>query len=78
MKRFNNLSKIQFTMVDIQVGVGNHEFDKAFILYKKKTVNHIKEDSWGYSAIVSGTHNYEVSVSETSYGLFLQKILPVL
>jgi len=66
-KVINNLLKIQFTISDIQIGVGNLEFDKAFSLYKKGSVNNIKEDYFGFSAIVSGTHDYEVNVSSSSY-----------
>jgi hypothetical protein len=59
--------KPQFTIVDIQLGVGDFEFNKAFVLYQKGAVNNIKEDFLGYKAIVSGTHDYEVSVSLSSY-----------
>ena len=66
-KVINSLFKIQFTIPDIQIGVGNHEFDKAFSLYQKGSVNNIKEEYFGYNAIVSGTHDYEVNVSSYSY-----------
>jgi DNA-binding transcriptional ArsR family regulator len=34
-KNMNNLSKIQFTISDIQIGLGDHEYDKALALYQK-------------------------------------------
>ena len=57
----------QFTVSDIQIGVGDHEFQKALALYKKGAVKNIEEDFSGFSAVVSGTHEYEVSMSVTSY-----------
>jgi len=57
----------QFTVSEIQLGVGDSEFKKAFALYKKGAVKHIKEDFFGYSAIVSGTHDYVVNINLTSY-----------
>ncbi len=57
----------KFTISDIQLGVGNLEFEKAFALYKKGAVNHLEKDFLGYSAIVSGTHDYIVNVSLVSY-----------
>lgn len=57
----------KFTISDIQLGVGNAEFEKAFALYKKGAVNYIEKDFSGYSAIVSGTHDYIVNVSLVSY-----------
>ncbi len=63
----NNLSKIQFTISDIQIGLGDHEFDKALALYQKGCVKKIKENYLGYDAIVSGTHDYKVSVSSSFY-----------
>ena len=57
----------QFTIADIQLGVGDNEFKKAFALYEKGTINCLKKDFSGYSAIVSGTHDYIVNVSSISY-----------
>lgn len=57
----------KFTVSDIQLGVGDHEFKKAFALYEKGAVSNIKKDFLGYSAIVSGTHEYIVNVSSDSY-----------
>ncbi len=57
----------QYTIADIQLGVGDHEFNKGLNLYNDGVVNHIKKDFSGYSAIVSGTHDYIVNVSLTSY-----------
>lgn len=57
----------KFTVSDIQLGVGDHAFKKAFDLYKKGAVKHIEKDFLGYSAIVSGTHDYEVNVDSSSY-----------
>lgn len=65
--KINNLSKLQFTIFDIQISVGDHEFNKALALYEKGAVSNIRDDFWGYSAIVSGTHDYEVNVSSSSY-----------
>jgi hypothetical protein len=57
----------KFTVSDIQLGVGDHEFKKAFALYDKGAVNYIAKDFSGYSAIVSGTHDYIVNVSCVAY-----------
>ena len=56
----------KFTISDIQLGVGDHEFKKGLDLYEKGSVNHIEKDFSGYSAIVSGTHDYTVNVSLVS------------
>jgi len=57
----------QFTLIDIQLGVGNQEFEKGMLLYKKGAVNNIEKDFSCFRAIVSGTHDYEVSVDVSSY-----------
>lgn len=57
----------QFTVADIQLGVGQYEFDKGLALYKKGAVNEIKKDFLGFKAIVSGTHEYHVNVDSSSY-----------
>jgi hypothetical protein len=57
----------KFTIADIQLGVGDHEFTKALDLYTRGSVNHVKRDFSSYSAIVSGTHDYVVNVSSISY-----------
>ena len=57
----------QFTVADIQIGVGEHEFNKAFALYKNGDVNEIKKDFFGFRAVVSGTYEYEVNVDLSSY-----------
>lgn len=56
----------KYTLSDIQICVGGDEFNKGINLYNKGAVNHIKKDFFGYSAIVSGTHDYVVNVSITS------------
>jgi len=58
---------LQFTIADIQLGVGDHEFKKAFALYERGVVNHIVNDFYGHSAVVSRTHDYNVNVSSVSY-----------
>lgn len=57
----------QFTVPDIQIAVGDHEFQKALTLYEKGAVKNIEEDFLGFSAVVFGTHEYAVSVSCKSY-----------
>ena len=56
-----------YTVADIQLGVGDYEFSKGFAIYKKGAVNYIEKDFSGYSAVVSGTHDYIVNVSMSSY-----------
>ncbi len=63
----NNIFIPQFTITDIQLGVGDHEFNKALTLFNKGAVNEIKKDFLGFSAIVSGTHEYHVNVDCSSY-----------
>ncbi len=57
----------QFTLSDIQLGVGDHEFKKGLTLYQKGSVNNIEDSFNGYTAIVSGTHEYIVCVDALSY-----------
>ena len=61
------ISKPQFTITDIQLGVGDHEFKKGLALYEKSAVHGVKADFCGWSAIVSGTHEYLVNVDMSSY-----------
>src|SRR3989339_550498 len=57
----------QFTIADIQLGVGNHEFNKGLELYKRGAVKNIKNDFFDYTATVSGTKDYLVAVNSSSY-----------
>ncbi len=57
----------KFTISDIQLDVGDHEFKKAFSLYEKDAVHTIKSDFSGYHAVVSGTQDYRVYVSAKSF-----------
>lgn len=49
----------QFTIADIQIDVGDHEFQKALALYEKGAVKNIEEDFAGFSAVVLGSHAYK-------------------
>lgn len=59
--------KPQFTISDVQLGVGDHEFTKALALYKNGKVTNIEPNFSGFSGVVSGTHDYEVDVDSSSY-----------
>lgn len=56
-----------FTVADIQTGVGDWEFTKALALYTKGAVTGIKKVFSGFTATVSGTHEYEVRVDSSAY-----------
>ena len=60
MRPFYNLDKIKF-------GVGSPTFERAVGLYEDGKVTKFKEDFDGYSAVVLGTHPYNVSVSARHY-----------
>ncbi len=62
-----SISTPQFTIADVQVGVGDREFAKALALYTKGAVTGIKKDFGSFSATVFGTHEYEVSVDSSAY-----------
>ncbi len=55
--------KPAFTLFDIQMSVGDEEFKKGKKLFDGGKVNHLKPDFGGFNAIVSGTHDYVVSIS---------------
>ncbi len=57
----------QYTISDIQLGVGDDEFNKGLNLYNKGAVNYIEKDFSGYSAIVLGSHDYIVNMSLISH-----------
>ncbi|MCD6149622.1 hypothetical protein J7J13_02450 [bacterium] len=60
MRPAYDLDKIKF-------GVGSPTFERAVGLYEDKKVTEFKEDFGGYSAVVLGTHPYDVSVSARHY-----------
>lgn len=56
-----------YTIADIQLGVGDIEFEKGLALYNKGAVSKIRDGFRGYTATVSGTHNYDVVIDSISY-----------
>jgi len=60
MKPAYNLDKIKF-------GVGSPTFERAVGLYESGKIIEFKTDSSGYSAVVLGTHPYNVFVSARHY-----------
>jgi hypothetical protein len=62
-----NVGIPQFTIADIQIGIGDHEFNKATALYLKGAVKIIQDDFLGFSAIVTGTQDYKVCVRASAY-----------
>lgn len=57
----------QFTVADIQIAVGDHEFKKAMALHQKGAVKNIKDDFLSFGAIVTGTQDYNVHVCAEAY-----------
>ena len=57
----------EFTLFDIQIGVGDEEFKKGKKLFDDGKVGHLKSDFRGFNAIVSGTHDYLVFVSANNF-----------
>ena len=51
-----------FTLFDIQMGVGGAEFAKGKKLYDDGKVGKLEAEYYGVSSIVSGTHDYNVNV----------------
>src|SRR3989338_5463615 len=51
-----------FTLFDIQMGVGGEEFKKGKKLYDDGKVGKLEAEYYGVSSIVSGTHDYNVNV----------------
>lgn len=57
----------EFTLFDIQIGVGDEEFKKGKKLFDDGKVNYLKSDFGGFNAIVSGTHDYTVFVDVNNF-----------
>lgn len=57
----------QFTLFDIQIGMGEEEFKKGYKLFNDGKVGKIKSDIRGFNATVSGTHNYNVFVDANDF-----------
>ena len=53
----------KFTFDDAKFAGGPATFTRAQNLYLSGKIENIKENPFGYSAIVHGTHSYEVSIS---------------
>jgi len=51
-----------FTLFDIQMGVGGEEFKKGKKLYDDGKVGKLEAEYYGVSSLVSGTHDYNVNV----------------
>src|SRR3989344_2959259 len=62
-----NVSKPKFTLFDIQMGVDDEEFKKSKELFDSGKIKYIKSDTRGFSAIVSGTQDYIVSISANDF-----------
>ena len=58
-----NALRPAFTLFDIQMGVGDEEFKKGKKLFDSGKVNRLEADFDAFNAVVSGTHDYVVSVS---------------
>lgn len=67
LAQLNAGSLVLYTIPDIQLGVGDSEFDKGLKLYEKGAVKKISDSFSGFRAIVSGTHEYHVGVSTEAY-----------
>jgi hypothetical protein len=67
--RIDSKKKIvpKFTVVDIQMDVSDAEFKKGMALFKGGKVKMLTFDIRGFNAVVSGTHDYSVSVSESHF-----------
>ncbi len=57
----------QYDIDKIKYGTDAPTFEKAVGLYEKGKVTKVKEEFGGYSAIVIGTHPYQVSISSQNY-----------
>ena len=68
-KKFNN--KIifcpHFSVFNIQISVDEQEFNKGYKLFNDGKVKKITADFDGFHAIVSGTHDYSVSVNISDF-----------
>ncbi len=67
LAQLNARSLVLYTIPDIQLGVGDSEFNKGLKLYEKGAVKKISDSFSGFRAIVSGTHEYHVGVSIEAY-----------
>ncbi len=63
----DNFMKPNYNLDKIKFSIDQPTFHRAVGLYEKGKIKNFKEDFSGYSAIVSGTHPYEVSVSNRYY-----------
>ncbi|MDD5721012.1 MAG: SWIM zinc finger family protein [Candidatus Pacebacteria bacterium] len=68
-KKSNNRTFLlpQFSLFDIQIGVGEEEFKKGYKLFNDGKVGKIKSDIRGFSAAVAGAHPYEVFVEANDF-----------
>ncbi|MCK5062166.1 hypothetical protein KAR28_06510 [Candidatus Parcubacteria bacterium] len=57
----------KFSLDKIKFATDQPTFERAVGLYESGKVTRFKEDYGGYSAVVSGTHPYNVSVSSRHY-----------
>jgi len=60
-------NKPQYSLFDIQMSVGENEFEKGYKLYENDKVGNITSDWRGFNAEVKGTHDYFVSVSTNDF-----------
>ena len=57
----------EYTLWDIHIWVGDHEFEKWKSLYEKNKVLCINENLRGWTGKVQGTSTYEVAIDAKSF-----------
>lgn len=56
-----------YTIADIQVDVGDHEFKKGMDLYRRGAVGNVRQEFFGWRADVRGTQLYSASVEASAF-----------
>lgn len=59
--------QLSYSLDKIKFATDGPTFDRAVGLYENKKVTQFKEDFGGYSAVVLGTHPYQVNISARHY-----------
>lgn len=57
----------KYTLQEIRIEVGDKEFQKALSIYQNNKIKNLKDDIYGYSAQIEGTHTYQVYIHKNAF-----------
>jgi len=61
------MQKVKYDIDKIRFSTDTGIFERAVALFESGKIKKFMEDEYGFSALVSGTHDYEVSVSKKNF-----------